>query len=439
MNSTIQQPTTLIKIRKYCSENQEEPHGDVKLDAGIDFYNFEFNKKNGFDLFRGVSMKDFVPFSASKVLKIEDVCKSGYSMLDIGSPCSQEKYCDEESFLKMPIDVSPTYNLCKDPLSACSRTSYDDFQANKKAKKLRVRNLDIEFVVDNLKFDLRVKDFEITNEYVLVYFFCKADSLSFYKQYFKYLDLSFSSSCDWLSPSVPLTGSFDIEIGNSFAREQIGIQDAKPYESEVAEEEVYSRKRFIERIEYFNQLKSCFNKTDLKIMMINLEKGETDFVFSNTKELAVGSKSNKIMQDAIKIMSGHELDKVYEHLEYDIVPISATKHGAYTIQTLLNYSTNSSHRNYISKYFAKEGEFLLAHEIGNYTFQKILSFNNDLVCQFFISNFDDVINTDLGMKVFKRCIEHLEDQKEELITKISEYKEVDNNLYSQLKQITKKM
>ncbi|KAF9764354.1 hypothetical protein NGRA_0619 [Nosema granulosis] len=428
MNSTIQQPTTLIKIRKLCRENINENEEEVKIDSGIDFYDFEFNKKDTADLLRGCekSFEDFTLTDAYKKPKVSSMFDSRPLKGPVLSP-------KEDLFIHMPIDVSSSVNYLKGSLC-------DSVQTIKKlSKRPTVADLDIDFVLDNLKFDLRVKEFEITRDYVLVYFFCKADSLSFYKQYFKYLDLSFGSSCDWLSTSVQLTGSLDIEIGNSIVKEQIEVQNTKPCEKKVSEEETYCRKRFLDRIEYFNQLKSCFTKTDLKIMMINLEKGATDFVFSNTKELAVGSKSNKVMQEAIKIMSGEELDRIYDNLEYDIVPISATKHGAYTIQTLLSYSTNSSHRNYISKYFLKEGEFLLAHDIGNYTFQKILSFDSDLVYRFFISNFEDVVKTDLGMKVFKRCIEHLEDQKEELMNKIAEYKVVDYNLYTQLKQITKRM
>jgi hypothetical protein len=217
------------------------------------------------------------------------------------------------------------------------------------------------------------------------------------------------------------------------------IHEIKIHTEEQVVEKVYSRQRFENMVAKFNQLKSSFSKADLKAMLTDLEDRKTDFVFSNTKELAVGSKSNKIMQDAIKLMSGDEINMIYEKLEYDIVPISATKHGAYTIQTLLNYSTNNSHKKIISKYFAKEGEFLLSHEIGNYTFQKIISFDNKLACNFFLSNFQDVVKSELGLKVFKRCLEHLDEYKNDIFNKVNEYKELDMNVYTQLKQILKNL
>ncbi|EQB61400.1 ribosomal protein hs6-type [Vairimorpha apis BRL 01] len=151
------------------------------------------------------------------------------------------------------------------------------------------------------------------------------------------------------------------------------------YLNEIKSEKTeYGRKRFFSQVEYFNNLKSGLSKVEILQMINDLDNCNIDFVFKDTKKLAVGSKSNKIMQDAIKIMSGDEISKTYDCLEYDIVPICSTKHGAYTIQTLLNYSTNKHHRRLISKYFKKEGEFLLAHDIGNYTFQKLLTFDPNL-------------------------------------------------------------
>jgi hypothetical protein len=415
-NLAIERPTTLIKITKsdFEKDSLDESINKNLNYSSIDFYNLE--DENDFEpnfddskMFNKMSTKDTEHYNITANMYLYE---------------KSEIIKDERYPFKLVSNQFTKKNLIETK-NGCLRRFFND--PSSKIKSSKIDNL---FVISTLRFDLRVKSYVILDESILVYFLSENDSLSFYKQYYNFLELSFLQSCNWSPVLTPCLIS-NTNIIYSQEENQIDVE----LKNNIQQEIVYERKRFVEMVDHFNQLKSEFAKSELIKMAEDLSKGKTAFVFNNTKELAVGSKSNKIMQDAIKIMSGEEIDRIYECLEYDVVPISATKHGAYTVQTLLNYSTNASHRKMISKYFAKEGEFLLAHEIGNYTFQKLLSFDVDLVSSFFVSNFDDVVEHDLGLKVFRRCSEYLNKYKDILLDKLNSYATLPSGMVIQLRQI----
>lgn len=377
INFSIEKPTTLIKITKL--EFETKCINDSIFTKNIDFYNDNFDESRIFN--------------------------------------NLEENMDEQQLYQ------------EQPFKRKKSNIYVNGLIYKKNSRTMSAEKDFNILKSTLKFDIRVKYFKLFDNDVLVYFFCELDALSFYMQYFNFFKLSFQQFCNW-SPIQTDTFS-EIKPKILYSKNNKNTTTCK----EDTETIVYGRNRFFEAVEYFNNLKSNYNKNDLQQFSDDVSNNITDFAFCNTKELAVGSKSNKIMQEAFKIMSGEELDNIYDLLGYDIAAISASKHGAYTIQTLLTYSTNISHKQKIVKYFAKEGEFLLAHEIGNYTFQKLASYSQKLVCKFFINNFQDVVQLELGFKVFKRCIQYLSPIKEDLINCLTLYSSLSTGIIGQLKAL----
>jgi hypothetical protein len=172
------------------------------------------------------------------------------------------------------------------------------------------------------------------------------------------------------------------------------------------------REEFEARVEYFNKMKNFYSKKDAKKMEDLYEAGAREFLFLNSKELSVGSYSNVIMQNAVRSMTAEELHNIVKNLSYDIVPISATKHGAYTIQTIILSASSKATQNLISCYFESNGGFLISHEIGNYSIQKVLRFDPEIVFDLCMTNIEDIISNELGFKVFKRCLEFFKAKKE---------------------------
>jgi hypothetical protein len=146
-------------------------------------------------------------------------------------------------------------------------------------------------------------------------------------------------------------------------------------------------------------------------MVQAIEAGSIDFVFRNSKELAVGCKSNKIMQEVIEHLSEKNLVRIIESLGDDIAPIAANKHGAYVVQMLISMARLPETQGLISRCFKRYGRFLIMHEIGNYAIQKIIRFDADLIFEFFESRILDVCGDELGVRILKRCMEFFPEEK----------------------------
>lgn len=309
-----------------------------------------------------------------------------------------------------------------------------------------------EFIRTALRNDIRVKNSRYIDGLVFVYFYTLDDSISFYKQFSPYADMHFSHrydferlsllSSEWQNVDLhaddflddpPTDGLFHLEhigkSGSSASAVADDILKTKMHFHSSSSVDVEAPKPTLEvifnkKVEYFSSLKNFFSKSDVKVMMQNLEMGSVEFVFKNTKELAVGNQTNKVMQEAIKMLSEVEIAKVIENLTYDIAPIAANKHGAYTVQMLIAASNTTLTQGLLSKYFREFGGFLITHEIGNYAVQKILRFDPDLIFGFFMSNIANVTASSLGTKVLKRCLKFFSNKKA-LLEKVQKYMDKD--------------
>lgn len=311
--------------------------------------------------------------------------------------------------------------------------------------------LEKSFIETALRNDIRVKDIKHGGDLIFIYFFTLEDSISFYRQFLPYVELHFSDSSDleqvllltpseWASISLSSTGHgasppslgertwLEMDSGED-SMSVHGVESssgsdatASPWSDATNSHKGLSPEVVFEKkIEYFTHLRNFFSKSEVKAMAQSLEAGRIDFVFKNTKELAVGSQSNKIMQEALGLLSEAEIARVIQALGHDIAPIAANKHGAYTIQMLISVSKTTCTQSLLSKYFRDLGGFLITHEIGNYTIQKILRFDPDLIFEFFMLQIDDVAKSTLGMKVLRRCLEFFPDKRPLLVQRALEH------------------
>lgn len=199
-------------------------------------------------------------------------------------------------------------------------------------------------------------------------------------------------------------------------------------ELSVAELSIEERKiLFLERVKYFNKMKNNFSKNDLKKMSSSYEEGRLSFLFLNSKEVSCGCLSNILMQNAIKAFDESQLCEIIKNLGTDIAPISATKYGAYTVQTIILCATSKPSQQLLSKYFEQHGEFLITHEIGNYTIQKILRFDEDLVYNLCMQGLVEIMNNPLGVKVFRRCLEFFKERDAEIIQYVKMVETLENS------------
>lgn len=164
------------------------------------------------------------------------------------------------------------------------------------------------------------------------------------------------------------------------------------------------RQQFLMRVSYFDRMKNFFSKNDVRKMELLHAEGRNSFLYLNSKEVSCGCFSNVIMQNAVKTISDDRLCEIITNLGFDIAPISATKHGAYTVQTILLSAATGRSQGLLSHYFSPQGAFLIDHSIGNYAIQKILRFDDELVYRMCVANLSSIVASPLGFKVLKRCL-----------------------------------
>jgi hypothetical protein len=217
-----------------------------------------------------------------------------------------------------------------------------------------------------------------------------------------------------------------------------GILPAKSFffsQKSLKANEPKTQDEFDARVMYFNKMKSMFSKNEIKKIAEFIEMENLEYIFGNIKELCVGSSSNLIIQELFKSLSNENICKIIKSLGSDISAISATKYGAYTIQTLLMACYSKESQDLIVQNFGDQARFLLCHEIGNYTIQRILLFNENYVYKLLVENLSCMLSNNLGIKVFKRCLELLKNKIPEILNEIKKQKiEID---LDELKDITK--
>lgn len=297
----------------------------------------------------------------------------------------------------------------------------------------------LDFIILSLKNDVRVKHFKPAESTIKVCLWTIEDAIALYRQYFKLVEMSFMEDFDFdlewdLWPgclcSVPASRAAFEDDSQSI---ESSVLKSKPFTCSSGlgtphSIELYKLQRdeFNRRVEYFSKMKPLFTKGDFKRMETALEGGSFDFVFKNCKELAVGSVSNVIVQEAIRHMNDEQICLLIKSFGYDIAPISATKYGAYTIQTLISAAVGKASQNLISCYFEGNGRFLILHEIGNYSIQKIIRFDMEMIYDFFVRDLDKIIGSSLGVKVFKRCIPFFLSKKDIILEKLASIETPEN-------------
>lgn len=329
----------------------------------------------------------------------------------------------------------------------------DDAQCNRSKMVFETK-----FIEASLKNDIRVKSTRFANDAIFVYFFTLNDSISFYKQFCMHAELSFSDVSgfeqilsmpfsEWTSLSLSVVDDVCINADDYMPDKHLAVEQCSPRhfcsnemksllfpgkiyaemhgidasractgiysaaESTVDHSKISHETVFEKRSEYFLSIRNLFSRADLKNMVQAIEAGSIDFVFRNSKELAVGCKSNKIMQEVIEHLSEKNLVRIIESLGDDIAPIAANKHGAYVVQMLISMARLPETQGLISRCFKRYGRFLIMHEIGNYAIQKIIRFDADLIFEFFESRILDVCGDELGVRILKRCMEFFPEEK----------------------------
>lgn len=180
---------------------------------------------------------------------------------------------------------------------------------------------------------------------------------------------------------------------------------------------------FNDRIVFFGTIFKKITSQELESIEESFKQGDFMLILRNAKELCVGVQSNIFMQEVLKSINQEQLKLLIEELEYDIGPISATKYGAYVIQTILNLVTTKDLQNLVLYYFKKYAPLLISHPLGNYSIQTLKSFDPDYYKSIFMENFESVTQTNIGLKVFKKSIDIFDNYKSELENAIEQCEE----------------
>lgn len=374
------------------------------------------------------------------------------SMYIGGEGQSKETKCTRKREI-MPVDFyimnsvpEDSASLTREKMSTTAMSELLDLAriraSNERAIPKRILSKDcIDFIILSLKNDVRVKHFRSIDSTIKICLWTVEDAIALYRQYFKLVEMSFVEDFDlgwtglWSLGTTSRPQQTEATLLGDVCREsKSSVLKIKPFSSSSRScaqhfTGLYKSQKdeFDGRVEYFSRMKPLFTKGDFKKMEAALESGCFDFVFKNCKELAVGSVSNVIVQKAIRHMSDDQICLLIKSFGYDIAPISATKYGAYTVQTLISAAVGKASQNLISCYFEGWGRFLIPHEIGNYSIQKILRFDMEIIYDFFMRDLERIIDSHLGLKVFKRCIPFFMSKKNMLLERLATIETPENS------------
>lgn len=300
--------------------------------------------------------------------------------------------------------------------------------------------LDVKFYKEALKNDIRVRLFKMVENSIVVNFMSIEDAISFRMQYSHVVKMRFIRELVFdLSAKIPETVEFiekNSSTGRNISTDDIlrcgcagpskqktidGMHNNKPFLQPAGADkkavQTMTESDFYSRVEFFSKMKGVHSKSDIQnicVKPVDDRKEKLDELLSNAKALAVGSVTNVAMQSIIKEMTEDELCQLIKSIGDDISAICATKYGAYTIQTLIIACTTEKTQYLLCKYFGKNGKHLFSHEIGNYSIQRILLFNEDYVFDLIKENLKSIISNKLGIKVVKRCVKQLRNKRAEI-------------------------
>lgn len=182
-----------------------------------------------------------------------------------------------------------------------------------------------------------------------------------------------------------------------------------------AEEDSHVHSQFNERILFFSSMSKLFAPAELKKIESMFKSGKTGAVMSSAKELCVGAQSNIMMQDLLRHMSSEQLLDFVHRLGYDIGPISATKYGAYVVQTVLELAQSEAMRSAIVEYFERYAVCLVTHPLGNYSIQTVGAFCPAFLRRVLLRNFGDIVKTHIGIRVLKKSLHVFSSARRDLL------------------------
>ncbi|TBU08736.1 hypothetical protein CWI38_0001p0090 [Hamiltosporidium tvaerminnensis] len=296
--------------------------------------------------------------------------------------------------------------------------------------------------------DKRVKKYEKIFSSIYVHFWNIPDAINFYSQYYGVVPISFSSLID----TKRIFSPEDFESTRVFYEPWRNLQSQNEAEKitlsnlsvlmdvesiEMPEDDseeclpldnLSENSTFEEKVSYFTKMSKFFSINEVKRMQSLASLGILDFIFINTKEVAVGMHTNIIMQTILKTLTQEQIFLVVNQLGYDIGPISATKYGAYVVQIIISLAESKDLQTSIVKYIGANGYRLLKHPIGNYSIQKILRFQPRFVLNLFLSNLTDLCSNELGIRVFRRCSEFFDDYLDEIKKRLETTPNIDSTM-----------
>lgn len=395
MNTAIEKPTKILTIKNpnlVCKKSKaylRKPEKLEKFDILIQNFKTTFEDENISEYHPNVPLYSSSYINSDPVFDKESMGLNFYEM-------------NEEN-------ASSIKNENKNMINKSFLSIEDSRPAN-----IEYFCIDIEFLNSSLKNDIRVKEFKTCKNMDITVYFCTVeDAISFYEQYFQLIQMNFKYENELmiLPDFIPITkiplAVSDSNIIHSFLDQQPfhTFEEKKSFVKNDFEPK--NLEEFELRVSYFNKMKNMFSKNEIRKISNFMESGNFEFILINIKELCVGSASNIFIQGMLKELPDENLCRIIKALGSDISAISSTKYGAYAIQTLVMSCYTNEARELLIQGFGNQGRFLVCHEIGNYTIQRILLFNEDYIYEIFKDNLADIINHSLGVKVFKRCLELL--------------------------------
>ncbi|ORD94697.1 hypothetical protein ECANGB1_150 [Enterospora canceri] len=307
-----------------------------------------------------------------------------------------------------------------------------DFYEISGEKTRKMETIDMEmFLRKQIASDLRIREETSKGKKKLIEFWSIEDAIQFYKQYFSMFKMRFVGEFELYK--CALINEKDLnrtkmrefyEKNEIFKAKNIEIEHEesfvldyyKPGKKQSTEmNETLTCKRFMERVQFFNNMHNLFSKNDAKKFKLLLERGVDDFLYQNTKELCVGMYTNVVVQDHLQRMSETDIQNLIMKMEGDIAPIAATKYGAYVIQRIILCVKSTNNQKLLCNFFMKNGLYLICHEIGNYTIQKLLIFNNKEIRSLFLDNLAYITENPIGHKVWTKNIKYFMDEENDIL------------------------
>lgn len=305
----------------------------------------------------------------------------------------------------------------------------DFYNLNNKEKDLKLSPAFFNELFDN---DLRIKNVHELKDEKVLEFFEITGAIKFYNQFTRVLDLYFINEYLILHKFNEQSQKLNA-LCYSKCSENINFSKT---ERKVVEKftstkidkrnepnlicKTYTATEMKEQIESYNKLKHFYSKTDSAKVKTLLDAGKTDILNKNIKELCVGLYTNVVVQEKIEKMSSDEITHYLKILGSDISVIACTKYGAYVIQKLIAVVNSETNKRLLCALFMYNAHHLITHDIGNYSIQKILRYNNNEMNNVFIENIHTILTDKIGARVFCKNIDFFREHKQTILNALKQ-------------------